>query len=157
MRKGRILPATSTLLLFTMGCYVYVPLSPGSGLPPVGESVRVEVTENEAVRLNLREVLPDSPTTVQGELVSHEENAIEVLVRVIDFSDSRSRARDMFQRIEVDPAAIVRVTRRELSRSRTFVLLGGGAALVVSAILSGLGGEVGGLISSRQTDKEGPL
>ena len=156
MRNGRILPATSTLLLFTMGCYVYVPLSPGSGLPPVGEQVRVEVTELEAVRLNLSEVLPDSPTTVQGELVSHEENAVEVLVRVIDFAD-RSRSRDMFQRIELDPAAIVRVTRRELSRSRTFVLLGGGAALVVSAILSGLGGEVGGVIAPGQTDKEGSL
>ncbi len=156
MRNGRILPTTSTLLLFTMGCYVYVPTSPGSGLPPVGESVRVEVTENEAVRLNLSEVLPDSPTTVQGELVSHEENAIEVLVRVIDFANSRSRSRDMFQRIEVDPGAIVRVTRRELSRSRTFLLLGGGAALVLSALLSGIGGEVGGTFGPRQTLKDPP-
>ena len=155
MRNGRILPTTSTLLLFTMGCYVYVPTSPGSGLPPVGESVRVEVTENEAVRLNLSEVLPDSPTTVQGELVSHEENAVEVLVRVIDFAD-RSRSRDMFQRIELNPAAIVRVTRRELSRSRTFVLAGGLAGLALSALLSGLGGEVGGTIDPGPTAKDTP-
>ena len=138
-----------------MGCYVYVPTSPGSGLPPVGEQVRLEVTELEAVRLNLSEVLPDSPTTVQGELVSHEENAVEVLVRVIDFAD-RSRSRDMFQRIELDPAAIVRVTRRELSRSRTFVLAGGLAGLALSAVLSGLGSEVGGTIDPGPTAKDTP-
>ena len=87
--------------------------------------------------------------------MSHEENAIEVLVRVIDFAD-RSRSRDMFQRIELNPAAIVRVTRRELSRSRTFVLAGGLAGLALSALLSGLGGEVGGTIDPGPTAKDTP-
>ena len=143
----------SALLLFTMGCYIYVPTSAGSGLPPVGKSVRVEVTESEATRLNLAEVLPDSPTTVEGELASNDDDAIEVLVRMADPPNSRLASRDMFQRIQVDRAAIVRVTQQELSRSRTIIAVGATAAIVLSALFSSLSGFVGGNTGEGQAEK----
>jgi hypothetical protein len=144
MTRRRILSSTSFLLLFTMGCYIYVPGPAGSSPPSVGELVRVEVTESEAIRLNLAEVLPGSPTVLQGELVSNADDAVEVLVGVVNPADPGFRSQEIFQRIEVRRGEIVRVTRRELSRTRTWLAVGAGAAFILSVVLSGLTGFVGG-------------
>ena len=144
MTRRRILSSTSVLLLFTMGCYIYVPGPAGSSPPSVGELVRVEVTESEAIRLNLAEVVPGSPTILQGELVSNADDAVEVLVGVVNPADPGFRSQEIFQRIEVRRGEIVSVTRRQLSRSRTVFVVGVGAIFVMGVLLSGLTGFVGG-------------
>lgn len=143
MCSGKVFSSTSVLLLFTMGCYIYVPPSAGSG-SPVGETVRIDVTASEAVRLNLAEVLPESPTVVEGELLSNGDDTMEVMVRVDEPNNPAFRSQDMFQRLEVDRRGIVRVTQRELSRSRTFLILGTLTAIVLSSVWGGFTGFVGG-------------
>lgn len=155
MRRRRILSSTSVLLLFTMGCYTYVPASAGGGLPPVGEQVQVDVSENEATRLNLAEVLPQSPTSLQGELVSNGVDVIEILVPVVDPAASGVYSQEIHQRIEVRRDGIVRVTRRELSRMRTGLAVGSGTVLFLSVFLSGLSGIVGSGSGPTEINKPG--
>ena len=152
MIRRRILSSTSVLLLFTMGCYVYVP-SAGSGLPPVGEQVQVDVTESEATRLNLAAMLPRSPTILRGELVSNGDDSIEILVQVADPASRGFIDQELFQRIEVGRDGIQRVTRRELSTSRTALALGTGVLIVAGVLLGSLTGFVGGGTEEVGTDK----
>ena len=153
MIRRRILSSTSVLLLFTMGCYIYVPASAGGGLPPVGEQVQIDVTESEAMRLNLAEVLPKSPTSLQGELVSNGDDSIEILVQVVDPASRGFMAQEIFQRIEVNRGGIVRVARRQLSARRTVLALGTGAAMLASILLGSLSGFVGGNTGEGEPEK----
>lgn len=135
--------ATAALLFFTMACYQYVPAA-GPSLPAVGRDVRVEVTEEGARRLQLGEVLPETPRTVEGRVVTSDEDGIEIRVPVRDPSRGGFRERDIFQQVQIRTAEIQRIDLRQIDRGWTGIAAAGGLAALVALIVSGFGGWVGG-------------
>jgi hypothetical protein len=142
----------SILLLFTLACYQYVP-APSEASLPIGQNVRVEVTEEGARRLRLGELLPDSPTTLEGQVVTSNGGGLEVRVPVRDPYQRGFRERDLFQHVSVPLGEIRSVDYRQLNRPVTGIVLGAAVAALAAFIVGGLSGTFGGNTVPQDGDK----
>lgn len=155
MRKKRA--AVSGLLIFTVGCYQYLPTGVNTPLA-VGQDVRVLVTAPEAERLRLSDLLPGSGMTVEAKVVGSDPSAVEVQVPIGAAGRSSFPQREWVQRIGIQRDGIERLDYRQLDKSRTYVAGAGfGVALVffVVAAFSGTGSG-GGIAPEEGGTKGGP-
>lgn len=145
--RCRIPVALPTALIVSIaGCYSYVPADPGR-VPPRSD-VRAVVTPDQAARLD--PLLVQGERVVEGELL--ENGATDLLLLVPVSSDVRgARVETLHQRIRLSNADVVQLELRELDRTRTGLLIAGGAALVAGVLIRQLTGDSGG-----QTGGPGP-
>lgn len=127
------------LIASIAGCYSYVPAEPGR-IPPRSD-VRAYVTAGQAARLDPLVVRDER--IVEGELL--ENGAADLLLLVPVARDvPGARVESLHQRVLVSSADIVQLERRRLDRTRTGLLIAGGAALVGGVLITQLTGDSGG-------------
>lgn len=145
--------ATAALLLFTTACYQYVPAS-STTPPPVGQDVRVQVTEEGARRLQLGEVLPRTPQSVEGRVVTTDGDGIEVRVPIRNPERRGFRRRDIFQQVRILQGEIQRIDFRRIDRMWTGAAVVAGVTALLVLVVSGMGGTVGGDTAPPPPEKE---
>jgi hypothetical protein len=112
-------------------CYQYVPLrSP----PAVGARVALEI--NDDGRLALREQLGPNIVRVEGRVSALDGDAL--VVEALNVTQIRGQALPVDSvQVRVVPQHVDRMDERRLSRSRTWLFIGGAAAVVAAFLLSG--------------------
>jgi hypothetical protein len=132
----RLLPALM-VLLFTTGCYRYVPAR--TGAVPEGTEVRLHVTPEAAARVE--PVVGSSLQQVDGQLERWGE---EVVLAVRVPSGDGAIERDLRNRIILAPGEVIAVEVRERDRARTAILTAGLTAVGVGAVVAAISGVFGG-------------
>jgi hypothetical protein len=121
------------------GCYAYVPIE--TNTPPLGETVALQITDQG--RAVLAERFGQGLLRVEG-LVT-EVDSQDVALSVFRVSQLTGSSRWSGETVRVGRGYVGRFERRELSRSKTFLLagglLGGFAVVVASQGLFGGGAE----------------
>lgn len=127
------------LITSIAGCYSYVPAEPGR-IPPRSD-VRAYVTADQASRLD--PLVVRGERVVEGELL--ENGAADLLLLVPVSRDiPGARVESLHQRVLVSSADIVQLELRRLDRTRTGLLIAGGAALIGGVLITQLTGDSGG-------------
>jgi hypothetical protein len=130
-------------VLLTSGCFQYLPVSPGTA-PPVGDEVRARLTEAGLGKLapEIRE--QQRGTVVEGQVVEADARALVLAVAVESAGAPARTARELRQRVVIPVADVVELELRQMNRKRTYVVVGGAAALLgalaVTELLGGFGG-----------------
>ena len=134
----------SGLLIFTVGCYQYLPAGVDAPLS-VGQDVRVLVTIPEAERLRLSDLLPGSGTTVDAKVISSDQSGVEVQIPIGSVGRSPLGERELVQRISIQRNGIQRLDFREIDKGRTWAAaVGIGATLIAFVVASFSGSSSGG-------------
>ena len=151
LRKKRV--AVSGLLIFTVGCYQYLPTGVNTPLA-VGQDVRVLVTAVEAERLRLSDLLPGSGMTVEAKVVGSDPSAVGVEIPIRAAGRSPFGARDLVQRITIQRDGIERLGYRQLNKFQTYISGAGlGVALVFFVVGAFSGSSTGSGLPSDGGDK----
>ena len=151
LRKRRAV--VSGLLIFTVGCYQYLPTGVDTPLS-VGQDVRVLVKAPEAERLRLSDLLPGSTMTVQAKVVGSDPSAVEVEVPIGAAARSSLGEAEWVQRIAIQRDGIERLDYRQLDRSRSYIAGAGlGVALVFFVVASFSGSSTGSGLPSEGAPK----
>ncbi len=131
-------------LILTTACYTYDPRSPGEVTP----GQHIVVTVNNVGRVALTADLGDDIATVEGDLTSSDTAGIHM--RVTEATYLSGTATEMAGvPVTIPTSAIVSVTTKQFSRSKTVAVVAGIGALLIAAITafgligSGNGGPVG--------------
>lgn len=138
---GRGAPRMITLLatlLAASGCYTYLPTTIDAVRP--GEDVRIRLTPEQADLL-VEQRLTDA-RVLTGTLVGRDGDDYLVDASV-GSNDIQRGMRTLLQRISLPPTGVVEVERREISRTRTGLLIGGLAVGVGAAIAAQFASGVG--------------
>jgi hypothetical protein len=117
------------------GCYAYLPSSPQEASP--GETVRLRVTADEATKyldLNL-----SNPRLLEGTLIDRGDGTL-VVEASVGSNDPTRGSRALVQRVAVPLEGILDVERKEMDRTKTGLLIGGGAAALAVVIAQGISG-----------------
>ncbi len=125
--KGRRQAAVilGTVQLFT-ACYQYVPVQ--SALA-IGSQVALEI--NDDGRVALREQLGPGIVRLEGRLSAVDSDGM--LVETSSVTQIRGRAMPVDSvRVRVSQGHVERMNERRLSRSRTFMVIGGAVAIVAA-------------------------
>ncbi len=119
------------LLHLCTACYQYVPVQ---SAPTVGAHVGLEI--NDDGRVALREQLGPGVVRLEGRLSAVEGDAM--IVRASNVTQIRGRPTPVDSvRVRVSRGHVDRMDERRLSRSRTWMVLGGAVAVVAAFLLSG--------------------
>lgn len=135
---------------FLAGCYTYAPL--GNEPPVLSSEVRIRPAPE--FREGLKGVLPGDPGFIKGELLTWDEFGI-VVHAVTAGVQYGVRDRSFGQRIVVPWSDVLEVEKRELSRGRTALVVGTGAALAAVILRHLFGGETGGIGGSDPSPSDG--
>lgn len=133
MRTVRVCALLTALI--ASGCFSYHVVSPDEVRP--GQDVRLRLTVEESARYqDLRLV---DPRLLEGELL--DAGGAEILVRAsISAGDPTRGTRVLVQDVSVPRSGILEVELRELDKTKTGLLVGGGGAVIMAAVLrSGAG------------------
>lgn len=141
-----VLAGTLAGVLPVLGaCYVYAPLE--TSVPPVGETVALEITDRG--RVGLAERLGPGVTRIEGRVVGNEgDDYIVNVARIEQLNGQSSQWSGEAMRLNRD--FVGRVQSRKLSRTRTLLAAGVATAAVVALIASR------GLFGSFTGDKSEP-
>jgi hypothetical protein len=123
-----------TLHLFT-ACYQYVPVQSA----PVGSQVGLEI--NDDGRVALRDQLGPGVVRLEGRVSAVEGGAVVVRASSVTQISGRATPVDSVS-VRVSQGHIERMDERRLSRTRTWIVIGGAVAVVTAFLLSGgIGGK----------------
>lgn len=131
-----------TLLLLTVGatggCFRYLPGEVGD--LQNGDRIRVRITAQQASELD--EALMRDSRVLEASVV---EAGTPLLLEVPSVSQLRgARVETLNQRVALDHSHILEVEHRQLDRTRTGLLVGGTAAVVLGVVVRSLLSEAGG-------------
>ena len=116
------------------GCYHYLPSS--SQEVAIGQAVRLRLTADEAAKYT--DLRLEDPRLLEGTVVDRSASGVMVEATVgVNNPETGSRA--LKQRLNVPLSGILDAELRELDRTKTGFLVGGGAVLVGLAIAKGAG------------------
>lgn len=119
-----------TLHLCT-ACYQYVPIR---SAPTVGSRVALEI--NDDGRIALRDQLGPGIVRLEGRLSAVYGDSM--VVEALNVTQIRGQALPVANvLVRVSPQHVERMDERRLSRSRTWLVIGGAAAIVATFLLSG--------------------
>lgn len=128
--------ATISLLC---GCFTYIPVEPGEVEP--GHSVRARVSSSASARI--APLLGASEARrLDGTLVARAADTLIVEVPNV-LVDTREFGRVPNQRVSIPRGDLLELEVRKLDRWRTLGLVGGGAVVLGSALVTALKGEPG--------------
>lgn len=128
MRTVRVSALLATLA--ASSCFSYHVVSPDEVSP--GQDVRLRLTVEESARY--QDLRLADPRLLEGELISA--GGAEILVRAsIGAGDPTRGTRVLVQDVSVPRSGILEVELRELDKTKTGLLVGGGGAVIVAAIL----------------------
>lgn len=131
----------------TPGCYRYSTTGVEDLAP--GAEVRVRVTPETVTRV--REQIPAAGPVMEGRLLARTADGLLLAVPVL--SEVRGmRVEALHQRVEVSMPAVLELELRELDRTRTLLVVGGGLTAVAALVIPRLTGEG----SSRREDGTPP-
>ena len=132
-RWRRAIPAV-TVLWLSAACYTYRPIA---GTPPVGSDVRVNVTDEEALRL--REQTGDLSLTVDGRFTGTSGDSVFISVATYRTA-ATAGSRQMRQALAISREGLEGFASRELSYLRSGivgVIAGTGMVLVMREVIVG--------------------
>lgn len=148
MRHCRFLCVVLVLLPFaSAGCYSYALIDPAQADP--GLDVRARITPTESARLE--ELVGLRDRVIQGEVVDAGATSLILSIPTVLPTPGTSSDR-LHRRITLSNAAIVELEQRQLSRWRTFSLVGIAAVVAGYVVVSQFGGDDG----DPGTDKPDP-
>ena len=114
-----------------VACHTYVPVD--AGPPPVGERFAFHISDQG--RVGLQDRLGPGIVTINGRLMSVEDSVLFVSVASVEqLNGTTTQWADEVMRL--DRNFVARLQRREFSRTRTFLLVGGITAATVAFIAS---------------------
>ncbi|MCA2984323.1 hypothetical protein [Gemmatimonas sp.] len=125
-RAAAILP--TALVLVSSACYSYVPVT---GTPVPGQEIALVVTDRGRVALNER--LEPEIDELRGTLVRKTDSSYTLAMKQT-VTLRRTTSTWAGESLSVASAFVGTVRRRELSRSRSWLVAGGAAAAVVAFI-----------------------
>jgi hypothetical protein len=112
-------------------CYQYVPVQTA---PTVGSHVGLEI--NDDGRVALRDQLGPGVVRLEGRVAAVESDAVVVRALSVTQISGRPTAVDSV-RVRVSQGHIERMDERRLSRTRTWMVLGGAVAIVAAFLIGG--------------------
>jgi hypothetical protein len=127
--KRPLAVSVGTLYLCT-ACYQYVPVQSA----PVGSQVSVEI--NDDGRVALRDQLGPGIVRLEGRVTAMEGNALVLSTSSVTQISGRPTPVDTV-RVRVSQGYIERIDERRLSRTRTWMVVGGAVAIAAGFLLSG--------------------
>lgn len=138
LRRARPVSLIGILGLLA-GCYTYVPINAETVAPPL--RVRAYLSPEAAERV--APVVGGVHSAVDGRLVEAAGRSFYLEVTSA-YVQQGMRTETLSQRLLLAPEDIVSLQRRELDRTRTYLLAGAGAAAVGALIYTAVSGEAGG-------------
>ena len=134
--QHRVMVTVCGALLIAAGCYSYVPLE--TETPPVGETVALQITDRG--RVGLADRFGAGLVRVEGRVTKVD--TADVVMNVFRVSQVGGGSRWSGESVRLDRGFVGSVQKRELSRSRSWLLAGaitvGAAAFIASNRLLGL-------------------
>lgn len=121
------------------GCYTYVPINAETATPPL--RVRAFLSPEAADRV--APVMGGVQSSLDGRLVETSGRSFYLEVTSAQVQQGM-RTETLSQRLLFAPEDIVSLQRRELDRTRTYLMVGAGAAAVGALIYAAISGEAGG-------------
>lgn len=130
MRIASVTVAVVLCALTGSACFSYHVVSPDEVSP--GQDIRLRLTVEEAAKY--QDLRLADPRLLEGQLMSA--GGFEILVRAsIGTGDPTRGTRVLVQDVSVSRSGILEVELREMDRTKTGLLVGGGGAVIVAAIL----------------------
>lgn len=149
-----LIRSTAALLLTALavlpGCYRYTAVRPAEVVP--GTHVRAWVTLEQADRLELNSTLLTERPMVEGSVVEISPTSLEVLARVRQPDPFASDA-PLNQRFTISLQGLRELEIRSLDRTRTYLGVGAGTALVAAVLWWQTTGWFGGNTEDVPIDK----
>ena len=128
------------LLLFTTGCFSYLPVTSASDVQP-GLSVRARVSPTASAR-----IAPLLGATearrLDGTLISQSADTLIVEVPIV-MQDAREFGHTPNQRVSIPRGDLLELEVRRIDRFRTGALAGGAAIVIGSILVNALQGDPG--------------
>jgi len=121
-------------LFAATGCYHYLPYSPQEIAP--GQAVRLRLTADEAARY--ADLRLSDPRLLEGTVVDRSSSGL-MLDASVGVNDAATGSRTLMQRLDVPLTGVLDVELKELDRTRTGFLVGGGAVVVALAVAKATG------------------
>jgi hypothetical protein len=121
-------------------CYSYTPIRPAEAVP--GSSVRAHVSQETSIRVAPLLGIPDV-RDLTGKLIDNTAGTMIIEVPTVVQAGENNAVQTLFQRVTVRPGDLLGLESRTLNRTRTGLLIGVGAAALVSAAVSALHGKPG--------------
>lgn len=129
---GRLARAAVLLSsLASAGCYSYAVIDPAQA--SAGVDVRARITPVESLRVEEQTGVSDR--VIQGEIVTADSAALVLSIPLLQSQPGMSPQR-LHQRVALSSSGIVELERRQLSRWRTFSLIGAAAAVVGYVVIT---------------------
>ncbi len=118
-------------LLATAACYSYQPIAYEQVQP--GTRVRARLTPQESQRL--AEYIGYTSRDLDGQVVGHDDGSLllEVPGRT---AQQGAEVRRFVQRVDIPQSSLVEIEERRLNRTKTFVAIGGAAAVATYVVIS---------------------
>lgn len=129
VRLARAAALLSTLA--SAGCYSYAVIDPAQA--GAGLDVRARITPVESLRVE--ELTGVSDRVIQGEIVAADSAALVLSVPLVLSQPGMSSQR-LHQRVALSSSGIVELERRQLSRWRTYSLIGAAAAVAGYVVIT---------------------
>lgn len=142
MKRGTIGRAVTSGVLIAAsltGCYSYTPVGVEAVAP--GESVRARITPEATGKLP--ETIAADEWRVEGEFLERDGGGFTLFVPTTVVRQGFFE-QDLHERVRLSPGDVIELERRELDRSRTYVMAGVAAAAVVGIVVKTLTGKTGG-------------
>lgn len=135
MASGVVRLAVIAMVCLGSGaCYRYTPATVGRLAPETEVRARVSAAEAERLRAHAG----GDGRVLEGRFLGADEDRI--LLEVAASSQLRGmRVETLHQRLDIRTAEILELERKELDRTRTFLVTGAGAAVMAGFVLARLG------------------
>ena len=129
-----------SLLLFTTGCFSYIPVTSVSDVGP-GISVRARVSPTASARIAPLLGATDA-RLLDGTLISQSADTLIVEVPIV-MQDAREFGHTPNQRVSIPRGDLIELEVRRLDRLRTGAIAGGAAIVIGGILVNSLRGEPG--------------